>query len=178
MSLAKTEFVLLCEDRQQQNFVYHYLLTRGVNPRRIRKLPLPAGTQAGEQYVRQEFHRQVLAHRRRDGAVTTALVTVIDADTEPLERRLQQLDEALRTQGAAPRAEGERLPVLIPRRNIETWIHDPGQHAVDEMTDYKPKTSAECKLTAQALHAWCQAPVPTDAPPSLVHARLELKRLT
>lgn len=171
--------VILAEDQQHQVFVYGWLRARGFGVRDIRQLPLPAGRGAGEQYVRRQYPLQVREHRRRAASMACWLVAVIDADTLEVRARESQLDAALVDAGLPMRSAGETLCVLIPKRNIETWIHFFSTGSADEDVDYKrpAKTSEECRAAAQMLANTFQEEVPPPSfPPSLQQGWRELKR--
>jgi hypothetical protein len=170
------KIVVLAEDRQQQNFVYHWLLRRGFGSRDIRLEPVPAGSQAGEQYVRVQYPSQAKAIRQGAHHVERRLVTVIDADTQPVEHRYRQLDEALTGAKQAPRSDSDRICILVPKRNVETWIHQLVTGPVDESSDYKPKTSEDCKSAARRLADTPESADAGNAPPSLTRGRDELEK--
>ena len=59
-----------------------------------------------------QYYRAKANHQR------IALIVVIDADLDTVARRQQQLDETL---GESSRQPVERIALVVPRRNIETW---------------------------------------------------------
>ena len=170
------KIVLLVEDMQQHNFVYHWLLRRGFGIRDIRLVTVPAGSQAGEQHVRVQYPSQVKAIRQRAHRVDCQLVTAIDADTQPVEHRYRQLDEALTTTQQSPRSGSDRICILVPKRNVESWIHQLVTGPVDESSDYKPKTSEDCKSAARLLADTPESADAGNAPPSLTRGRDELEK--
>lgn len=177
MALRDAQVILLCEDLMQQNFAYWWLRERGTRREKITRLPLPAGARAGEQYVRQRYASEVQAFRGRAARMALALVVVMDADLGTVERRLRQLDDGLKELDLAIRGEAEAICLLVPRRNIETWIHflrEPSA-PVDEETDYKPKEHAACQEAARGLARWTV--LAPGAPDSLRRGWDELGRL-
>lgn len=168
LSDLRAQWYVLAEDRQQQNFIYHWLVNRGVERGKIDKLALPAGRGAGEQYVRLNYRREVEQIRRRS-YLKLVLVVVIDADTGTLDERVRELDEQVERQA------DERVVLAIPRRNIETWIHYLCSPTADEVTDYKPKTASECHEAARKLASLREAP--EGAPDSLQRFFQELRRV-
>jgi hypothetical protein len=128
--------VILAEDLQAQVFVAKLLGSLGVEPRQIRRLPLPAGKGgAGEQFVREHYPAEVASFRRRSAA--KALIVHIDADPGyTVAQRHAQLAEALKQDLQAPRRADEGLIELVPKRNIETWLVCLGGQAVDEEQEY------------------------------------------
>jgi hypothetical protein len=124
---------VLAEDKCQQNFAYHYLTRLGVEGRRIRRTPLPLAGSA-EQYVRQTYPTEVGEYRQRDHR---NLIVLIDADLESVDKRQRQLDDELQRSGRDRRTDDDRIAILVPRRNIETWIAALLGVPVDEEQDYK-----------------------------------------
>lgn len=174
------QVVVLAEDRQHLDFAYNWLVRRGFKPRKIRRLPVVAGRGAGEQDVRKRYPQEVETHRRRAHHMGCQLVVVIDADTRSVQARLQQLDQELVEAHLEKRSGEEAICLLIPKRNIETWIHFLLTNSADEATDYKrpEKTGNECGQAAQKLvdsHP-LQEP-PPEFLPSLQQGWRELKRV-
>ncbi|WP_224364775.1 hypothetical protein [Hyalangium versicolor] len=107
------------------------------------------------------------------------LVVLVDADVHSLRQRNEQLDKALTSAGLPPRAPDESICVLLPKRNIETWIHFFMAGPVDEAVDYKrpQKTSEACKLAADKLaDSWPHKSPPQEFPPALQEGWSELKQ--
>ena len=88
------EIVLLCEDQSTNTFVRRFLRGRQFKARDITTLPLPHGSQSGEQWVRAKYPGQLKAIRSRQGA---CLIVVLDADRHTTQQRRAQLDEECRT---------------------------------------------------------------------------------
>jgi hypothetical protein len=175
----KAEFVVLCEDVKHKTFVLRCLTSLGFNPRQVRiKLPR-AGRGAGEQWVRESYPQWVAAQRRRANHTSTSLIAVIDADTISVDQRRLQLDAAMAKAGLSPRDAKERIAFVIPRRNIETWVHFAETREIDETTDFKPRyrDSKACRDAADVAMQACRNPDQSEVPPSLAAACLELKRV-
>ena len=135
MRLSKThKYILLCEDKQMHCFIRRFLLSQGIEARKINALPLPADG-CGEQYVRLQFPRYLKALRSHSFD-SNVLVTVIDADKKSLSERKTQLNEACEVSDVPIRTTKDKLILLIPKRNIETWIKCFNGDAVDEEQDY------------------------------------------
>jgi hypothetical protein len=64
-------------------------------------------------------------------------MVLIDADLESVDKRLRQLDEQLQQSARDRRTDDDRIAILVPRRNIETWIAALLGMLVDEEQDYK-----------------------------------------
>ncbi len=91
MSNRYSQIIILCEDRQHEVFIRHYLKKRHhITERQIRVMICPQGGGAGEQYVRREYPIQVKILRQKQH-LSKALITMIDADTQTVAERLNQL---------------------------------------------------------------------------------------
>jgi hypothetical protein len=119
--------------------IYRYLRRHGLSPHQIRIKTSPFGQGSAEQWVRSTYGDEVKAHRIRCAGATAALVVMIDADTDSVQRRLTQLDQALAESEMQPVDNNEQVARLVPKRNVETWILCLNEHEVDETTDYKGK---------------------------------------
>lgn len=139
MNSSGAQYVVLCEDLQTQVFIRRALVRRGVNPRRIRLVDLPAADEgAGDAYVAKHYPEQARAHRNQAARTHAALIVHMDADpANSVAARMNRLDQALVSAGMHPRGTQERISYLAPKRNIETWIHfyldGP---PIDESTEY------------------------------------------
>lgn len=169
--------VLLCEDLQTDVFVRRFLSHRNFKSRDISTCPLPKGRQAGEQWVRTQFPKELQEIRRRKKAF---LIVVIDADVGPTGNRHIQLEQQCREKGIEKRKPDDPVIVAVPRRNIETWFEYLRGEPVAETSIY-PRLHRErdCKLLADQLHVMCheQQELPEPAPPSLREACDEYPKL-
>ena len=175
--MSGVRVVLLCEDAQTSAFVRRFLKRRNFGPRDVNTLPLPAGRQSGEQWVRQRYPSELKAVRARQNAY---LIVVIDADAQTTAARRAQLDAAC-DEEQIPRR-GDQAPVLliVPRRNIETWLAYLGGREVDEDTTYpRLRREGDCDAHAAELYRMCHEAQRLDesAPPSLREACGEYAKL-
>ena len=90
MSQRRVQIVILCEDRQQEVFARYFLKKRGFTGRFGANI-CPEGSQAGEQYVRNQYPVEVKAYRQNKNRVAIGLVVLIDAATGTLAARLNGL---------------------------------------------------------------------------------------
>jgi hypothetical protein len=149
MSSGPTHIFVLAEDREQQKLVYGFLKCTRLE-RAARLEPLPNGRGSGEQFVRKlfpELRRKVESSLGR--SVSAIGVVMIDADTSTVANRRAQL-----LGPHAPHHNSPGLAILIPRRNVETWLCALNGQTVDEIADYKGQCSdaAAIKDAAQALY--------------------------
>lgn len=170
---------VLAEDRRQANFARRYLRRLGCSDGRIREKITPRHAGAGDAYVRGQYPDEVAEYRRARSRRSSALVVCIDADTVTVRERLRQFSDAL----PQDRTRGERIVLLVPRRNIETWILCLAGRGVDEETDYKATRDVQDNMlrAAEELHRWSRpgAAIPGHCVPSLrrVIEEPELTRL-
>ena len=173
--------IVLAEDERHQRFIRHYLKLKNYSGREIRFEPLPSGRGCGEQWVRENYAKQVQAFRGRSTRAGTALIVAIDADTRTVDDRLRQLEHALDNDRAARRANEERIVHLVPRRNIETWALCLSGEQVDEVTDYKrrPGVDDQIKPASETFFAWSRPKVqtPPHCVPSIAGAIPEIRRI-
>jgi hypothetical protein len=173
--------IVLAEDERHQRFIRFYLKQKNYGGREIRFEPLPSGRGCGEQWVRENYAKQVQAFRARSAKAGTALIVAIDADTRTVDDRLRQLEQSLDSDRAARRADEERIVHLVPRRNIETWILCLSGEQVVEATDYKrrPGVDDQIRPAAESFFAWSRpnAQEPPHNVPSLTAAIPEIKRI-
>ena len=174
--MSRVHITLLCEDSQTDAFVRRFLKRRNFRRRDITTLPLPAGGQSGEQWVRTRYPAELSAIRRRRRA---CLVVVTDADTGSTDARRAQLEAECKQQKIPPRENADPVVVVVPRRNIETWLAYLGGTSVDEVTVY-PRLSRErdCGPHANRLYDMCRGErLAEPAPPSLREACDEYRKL-
>ena len=90
--MKPARLIVLCEDKQQEVFVCRFLKPRTNHP--IRIVSAPAGEGSGEQFVREQYPRELRALRA--ATVNAVLVVMLDADTTDPTKRLRQLDASCR----------------------------------------------------------------------------------
>ena len=111
--MSGVNITLLCEDSQTDAFVRRFLRRRNFRGRDIRTLPLPAGNQSGEQWVRERYPTELKAIRTRQRAY---LLVVTDADVLSTETRRAQLEAACDEKQIPPRDDDDPVLVIVPRR--------------------------------------------------------------
>jgi hypothetical protein len=114
--------------------------------------------------------------------MAAALVVHIDVDPDyTVADRHHQLADELVKASQPPRQPEERIAHLIPKRNMETWIHfylDGPSVDEEEEYDKYPKNESACWPAAdQFSDDAAQKNVPQGAPPSLVQGLAEFWRV-
>lgn len=170
---------VLCEGLQDALFVRRVLLRLGIGERDLRIEYSPRGRGSGEQYVREHFPDDLQAHRVRQAKRRAVLIVLTDADTRSLAATRDQLEHAVTNQGLTPRGTEEAVAILIPRRNIETWLTALEGTSVDETTAYpkRPGRESQCQGAVDRFIALLSATPDAIEPPSLAHGLRELRPL-
>lgn len=154
---------LLCEDSVHQFFLRRVLQQLGS---RIEGTPkLPAGAGAGDQFVRREYPKAVARWRQKSHDKNVATVVAIDADQKSVRERKRELDKTLdKCDGIEVRGSDDNIAILVPKRNIETWIKSLRSERVNEQKDYKHQlklrnNESDCLEAAKSLvtllRKWC-----------------------
>jgi len=174
---SKPQVVILCEDKTHYHFARRYFQERGC--KRVFPKICPKGRGSGEQYVRENYAKELEAYRRQANYLNIALVIVIDADMTSIEDRIKSLDKQT---SQNPRSDTEKVAIFVPARNIETWFRYLDGHDYNEEESYKSlynkdKDTSPSKFAKKLAKEICSQGLPDDAPPSLFHACQELKRL-
>lgn len=172
----RAEVVLLCEDEQSACFARRFLKERGYEAWQLREEKSPPGRGSGEQWVRERLPIELRAMR---GAHSKALVVMTDADTMTVAERENSLRRKCLDGGVAWRSAGEAVLLMIPKRNIETWLAYLRGENTDENQVY-PKYPAEsdCRDEVRSLVGMCErGGLRPPAPASLVTACEEWRRM-
>jgi len=171
--------IVIAEDERQEMLARKYLRQQGLGTREIRFRSSPSGRGSAEQWVRKTFVDETRVYRSRQAQ--TKLIVTIDADTNTIQYRFRQLDEALIDNGRERIGAAEQIARLVPKRNVETWILCLNGEAVNEETDYKQTRGDWGELTASAAQTLFQYTRPNAQLPlcidSLRRGVTELKRL-
>ncbi len=173
--MKPAQVIVLCEDKQQRVFVRRFMKPRTNHP--IRFVSAPQGKGSAEQFVREQYPKELRALRA--ATVATVLIVMIDGDKNPLPRRMEQLDDSCRQFDVTPRNAGDRVVVLVPKRSIDTWIKYLEGDTVNETTRYpKLDRQSDCKTHVRTLADMCsRRRLRRPAPPSLVAACDEFRNV-
>jgi hypothetical protein len=176
MSLADISmFYILGEDSHHRSFIRAWLDSHKISYHRVHVIEPPAGKGGGWNFVLEKCLETIkdAQHRNRVKGKTRVII-VIDADDGSVGERIAQINK--KAEQIDGLSEGEIVCTLVPKRDIETWVHalvNP-TIAVDEQSDYKEKTTTEVKGAARAL---ARLPAAPQHPPSLAQGYEAFKRL-
>lgn len=81
-------------------------------------------------------------------------MVIVDADTRTLHQRRQELASTLENAKITPRDVIKAIALLIPKRNVETWILCLTGDEIDEQTDYKVRDGLDQKIKAASKFLW------------------------
>jgi hypothetical protein len=172
---------ILAEDERSANLLRRYVQrAHGIGPRQVRQLISPSGSGDAKRWVLRRYALEVRELRRKHHRV--GLIVHLDADTDSVQRRQDQMSQELQRDGAHPRSLDERIAHAIPRRHTETWLCVLTGIEVDEETDCKrhrlpPDPDLVVKPAAEALYQLTRNNADLPTLPSLIVAVAELKRL-
>lgn len=162
----------LIEDRGHEKML-RGLVERKQRARDLYVEPYPKGRGAAEKFVRDQFPAFVTDLRRKKNQGSLWGVVVVDGDVEGFQRRRTHLLDALAGAAIAPLSTEDRVVVLVPTRNVETWAWCLLANQVDEETDYKQLVTTDLRR----LFAASWEPVRQGEPLSLSAGRAEWGRL-
>lgn len=181
MSTKGVQVVILCEDLQQECFIRRLLKLRGCKKYHFRSEKRPPSCGSGEQFVRKQFPRELDKCRSRwrsHPGTRLCLIVCMDADTQTVEDRVRSLRKACDDGGVQFRGQDEPVCLVVPKRNIETWLAYLRGETVDEETVYpKYDCQSKCQQGVERLDEMCRHKrLRPSPPPSLLVACDEFGR--
>ena len=122
----------------------------------------------GKAPLLQEFASQVRAIRQ--GHVEAHLLVMIDGDDWDDAKILEELNKRLDVEGLHDLDENDRVLVIVPRREMDTWVrHLQGTEVTEDKAGYRKLDDAsEARSVASSLAKSCNVGAKLDSPlPSL-----------
>jgi hypothetical protein len=150
----------------------------GWDTRELRVEKSPSAIGSAVQWVTHKFPFELRIYRQRRQRAASALIAIIDADTKDVQDRINEFEDKCKSMQIPFRDSDEAVAIVVPKRNIETWIHYLNGELVNEEDDY-PKLDQErgCKLAVNHLVRMCKSTgIKPDAPPALAEACKEYYR--
>jgi hypothetical protein len=171
------QVVLLCEDLQLATFIRRFLKKRGWRAHDIREKIAPPGEGSAEQWVREQYPKELVARRTRQARTT--LIVGTDADTLSVSARIATLDRECQNQGIPLRGKAEPVVMVVPKRNIETWFAYIRGESPNEADVYpRYPNESDCRNDVRTLDEMCRSGKLRDpAPPSLQAACSEYQKM-
>jgi hypothetical protein len=121
---------------------------------------------------------ELSAYRSNRHRVAQGLVAVIDGDDKGVDARLKELANTCQAQSVTPRQNDDRVAVVVPTWNIETWLAYLSGSDVDEGKDDYPRLRRprDCQPHVNVLYEMCQQDsLRQPSPPSLEAACTEYR---
>ncbi|HLX65190.1 MAG TPA: hypothetical protein VKX17_28235 [Planctomycetota bacterium] len=185
MSKDAVFITLLYEDVQHRSFASRFLKERKFDTRKLREVAIKPGKGSAEQFVREQFIKELKWFRARSSRAATCLIVIADADKLTVQDRLDWFEKICRDEPIQFRTPTEKFAFIIPKRNIETWLaYLRGEEVVELAADdqdkypkYK-KEESRCQPQVEKLAAMCRrGKLEGNPPPSLQSACAEFQRL-
>jgi hypothetical protein len=177
--------LLLVEDEALERFIRRVLLSLGFQTRDIRVKRCPKGQGSAKDWVRRNYPQEARSHRSRASyQENIALIVGTDADELEVVERVRTLDDALVDAGLEIRQPDEKIFLVVPKWNIETWlVHLNGDEVDESRDDYKNdrriRNVAYAKTAVafvERYRKWKQGNVVETTPPSMIMTFEEMKR--
>ena len=170
----RLQFIVLTEGKRDYDFARGYLEQR-FGKRRAEVRPVStvmAGSGSGEQQVRERFADELRALRTYGGE-NRFLVVMTDGDRlSPAQRRAQ-------LEAQESRRDEDRVAIIVPCRNLESWFAWLDGVFEDESADYKPRYRNDKPTSrGRAMASACGDVDIQSMPRSLQEACGELQRIT
>lgn len=175
------KIILVHEGWRDSAFTRGFLGVAGIDGRAIDLRSNPGGS--GHDWVKNQFAVEVAnLIRFSEGR---GVLGLLDEDGKGVAEREREVEELLRVRGLPPVSAQAGRCLLLPTRNLETWLYwltaqrRGSSLEVNEVTDYKkggppgdaPRIRDEdCRPAGEVLHRLNHAQPPQGCPPMLVRA--------
>ncbi len=179
--------VILCEDDRHEQFARAFLREYlGWSKRKERRFVEVKNVSrsalgSAEKAVRQRYPDELRLYRigcKKQSDLR--LVVMIDGDKEGVKARLHSLDQSCKNKNVPMRNKSEKIAVLAPTWNIETWLAYLKGATADETRKNYPKSisSEDLQSRVEELVGMCRSnKLRQPAPPSLEATCKEFKML-
>ncbi|MCS7239160.1 MAG: hypothetical protein NZ899_12960 [Thermoguttaceae bacterium] len=166
--MRRVTVVVLCEDQQHEVFARRFLKKLGVGPRDLRIVGIVPGKQSAEQFVRENFLKELRDYRRMAARKATALVVLMDGNTHGPAERQRQLREACSGHGVEWIRPREKVLLAFPTYRIENWFsYLDGKEVPEHERCPRLKNPSDCQRHVDQLWEICQSrQLPADMPES------------
>lgn len=179
------KIILICEGWRDSAFARAFLKEAGIDPRTVEPKTNPRGS--GHDWVKTQFVEEVANLNRF--AEGRGVLGLLDEDGQGVAIRKGQVAEQLQTQNLPPIVPDEGRCLLLPTRNIETWLYwliarrDGISINVDEITNYKIATPIgaskitdhHCRPAGEYLQTLDHTRLPSGCPPMLAQSFSHLR---
>lgn len=175
--------VLVCEGWRDSRFMRSFLGSSG--NRKIHVKDNPRGCGSGHDWVKTQFVNEVANLKRfSEGRGVLGLL-----DEDGISSREKEITEALAARNLGSLSPSEGRCLLLPTRNLETWLYWLKSHqngillSIDETTDFKRQppngipciNNRDCQTTGEYLHTLDHTQLPDHCPSMLRKGLLQLR---
>jgi 5S rRNA maturation endonuclease (ribonuclease M5) len=175
--------VLVCEGRRDSAFARRFLNKSG-NHNIVEPIK-PGGS--GHDWVKTQFVLEVAYLRRFSEG--RGVLGLLDEDGQGASVWEREIEEVLRSRELDSLSARDGRCLLLPTRNLETWLYWLKSHqngtpvSIDEITDFKrqPPTGIariayqDCRLAGEHLHTLDHTQLPEGCPPMLRRGLAQLR---
>ena len=180
------KIVLVCEGVWDECFARGFLAAANINPRCIDCPRNPGGS--GHDWVKTTFVEEVANLTRFSEG--RGVLGLLDEDGQGAEARQRGIEDELRVQELGSVAAREGRCLLLPARNLETWLYwlrglrNQTPVDVNEEDNYKVSppplagskiSYGECKPAGEFLHSLNHTQLPPGCPSALARALGQLR---
>src|SRR5213592_4191149 len=113
------KIVLVCEGWRDSAFARGFLVAAGVAARTIDEKRNPGGS--GHDWVKRQFAEEVANLAKFSEG--RGVLGLLDEDGRGIASREQEVVDRLKARGLAPLAASDGRCLLLPTRNLETWLY-------------------------------------------------------
>jgi hypothetical protein len=180
VSSRRIDTVILCEGDQDEVFLRRLIEKVSPSGQKPRVLKSPKARGSGESFVVRRFPEELKALRTATAHRSARLIVMVDGDGGTHQSRRERIESECITVGVEPPAADEPVLVLVPCRNIETWIAYLGGQTVNETDTYTRLQDKKkgCASQVTDLAEMCRLrQLRSPAPPALEAACRSYRKL-
>ena len=180
---SSAQFIIVCEDKQQDVFARRFLKFSKINRHNIytKRCRNPKTTGDAKDWIRKNLPDQLQGFRsytRKNKSTARILIVITDADDKTVEQRIKHITSEC---NPTPNS-NENVCFIIPKWAIETWIMYLRDGQADESYKIQKKDRLKeeglCLDHVKKLKDMCDSgSLSKDAPGSLHKACTEFQRI-
>jgi len=140
-AIKRYEIWILCEDKEHYYFIRGFFSYLGVDNRKFKLVnELPDGNGSGEQFVRDKFPKALRKYARHPERKLLVVVQDVDQEDRDSVKMANTLNIAAQNYDIGSIKGSDKLLLIFPKRNIETWfewLNSNKRDTISETRDYK-----------------------------------------
>ena len=179
------KIILICEGFRDSAFARAFLKEAGIDPRTIEPKTNPRGS--GHDWVKAQFIEEVANLNRF--AEGRGVLGLLDEDGQGVDVRKKQVADLLQTKNLPAIAPNQGRCLLLPTRNIETWLYwliarrDNISININQVSNYKTQAPVgmskiadkHCRPAGEYLQTLDHTRLPNGCPLMLAQSLVELR---